>query len=152
MSRRLLIGPYLFLSRFRRGMTLGVRGAVFDADGRVLLVRHGYVPGWYLPGGAVEVAETASEALGRELMEEGAIRLDEPGELFGFYLNRRASQRDHVALYVCRSWTRIGDPPRNAEIVESGFHALDALPPGTTGGTRRRLSEIADGAAVSPEW
>ncbi|WP_421726548.1 NUDIX domain-containing protein [Bauldia sp.] len=152
LTRSLLIRPYLFFSRFRRGMTLGARAAVFDADGRILLVRHGYVAGWYLPGGAVEVGETAAEAAKREVLEEGGIRLDSPPELFGFYLNRQGLQRDHVALFLCRSWSQVQPPPRNAEIADSGFFAPDDPPEGTSVGTRRRLSEIMNGGRPADEW
>ena len=150
---RLLIRCYLFVSLFRRGMTLGVRAAVFDANGRVFLVKHSYMPGWYLPGGGVDRGETMEEALGRELGEEGNIRLAGPVHLFGIYLNRRTSPRDHVALYVCRAWTQ-PEPPKvpNLEIVDCGFFAPDALPEGTTEGTRRRLAEIAGGLPPAGEW
>ncbi len=150
---RLLARCYLFVSIFRRGMTLGVRAAVFDAEGRVFLVKHSYTPGWYLPGGGVERGETMAQALDRELHEEAGIRLSTPATLFGIYLQRRVSARDHVALYVCRDWSQPA-PPRvpNLEIVACGFFAVDALPEGTTGGTRRRLAEIAQGLAPSPEW
>jgi 8-oxo-dGTP pyrophosphatase MutT (NUDIX family) len=144
---------FLTYARFRRGMTLGVRAACFDAGGRVFLIRHTYVRGWYFPGGGVEPGETMEQSLGRELMEEGGIRLDEPARLFGIYLNRHVSPRDHVGLYVCRKWTQAA-PPRvpNLEIAEVGFFPADGLPEGTTEGTRRRLAEIADGTRRSAEW
>ena len=133
-------------------MTLGVRGAVFDADGRILLVRHSYVPGWYMPGGAVEPGEALHDALGRELIEESGVALTAPARLFGMYFNAKASRRDHVALYVCREWEQAQPPPRNMEIVDSGFFTRGALPEGTTESTRRRLAEIAGEMEASGRW
>jgi 8-oxo-dGTP pyrophosphatase MutT (NUDIX family) len=153
MINRLMMRSYLFLSLFRRGVTLGVRAAVFDAEGRVFLVRHSYVPGWHLPGGGVERRETMTGALDRELHEEAGIRLSAPATLFGIYLNRHTSPRDHVGLYVCREWTQPEAPKvPNLEIVACGFYGPDALPEGVTDATRRRLAEIAEGRAPSSEW
>jgi 8-oxo-dGTP pyrophosphatase MutT (NUDIX family) len=149
---RLPIRLFLQYASLRRGITLGVRGAAFDEQGRVFLVRHSYVPGWYLPGGGVELGETVEAALTRELMEEGGIAPGEPPQLFGIYLNRAVSVRDHVVVYVCRRCRQM-TPPRlpNLEILEAGFFAPDALPQGATKGTRRRLAEIAGGSR-SEDW
>ena len=81
-------------------MTLGVRGVVIDENDRVLLVQHGYVSGWHLPGGGVEIGETFAEALARELNEEARVALRGEPILHGIFLNVKLSRRDHVA--VCR--------------------------------------------------
>ena len=42
-----------FYWRFARATTLGARAMVIDGTGRIFLVKHSYVDGWHLPGGAV---------------------------------------------------------------------------------------------------
>lgn len=138
--------------RVARGMTLGVRAVVLDADNRVFLVRHTYVSGWYLPGGGVEVGQTFCEAMVRELMEEGRIEvLGEPA-LLGVYLNSHVSPRDHVAVYVVREFRQDRAPEPNREIAETGFFALDSLPADTTEGTRLRLAEVLHGRPAGITW
>ncbi|WP_442753384.1 NUDIX domain-containing protein [Methylocystis sp. JAN1] len=141
-----------FGALFQRPMTLGVRGLVIDSDDRVLLVRHTYVPGFYLPGGGVESGETMLQALTRELQEEGGVRLLSAPTLQGVYLNRRVSQRDHVALYVVRHFACHGAKKPDHEIAEAGFFPLDDLPAGATPATRARIAEVLDGEPVSPYW
>ena len=152
--RLIRLPPKVFLAfaRWKRGMTLGIRAACFDRDGRVFLIRHTYVRGWYFPGGGVEPGETMEESLGRELMEEGGIRLDAPAPLFGMYLNRHVSRRDHVAVYVIRQFSQDRMPERNREIIDCGFFAPDALPPDTTAGTRLRIAEVLEGRPLIQLW
>jgi 8-oxo-dGTP pyrophosphatase MutT (NUDIX family) len=118
--------------RWARGVTLGVRGLVIDKDQRIFLVMHTYVPGWQLPGGGVEPGETMAEALARELVEEGNIEILEPPVLHGLFFNSRVSQRDHVALFIVRSFRQQRVPVPNREIAAHGFFSLDALPENTS--------------------
>lgn len=46
--------------RFSRGLTLGVRGVIFDAQGRVFLIKHSYVTGWHLPAAALSPAKRSA--------------------------------------------------------------------------------------------
>ncbi|MDP2410979.1 MAG: NUDIX domain-containing protein [Pseudolabrys sp.] len=148
-----LIRPaFHFYWRFARGATLGARAVVIDGSGRVFLVRHSYVDGWYLPGGGVETGETMLTALKRELAEEGNIVLTATPRLHGIFLNARVSRRDHVALYVVRDFRQDGVPRPNYEIVEHGFFAPDMLPDGTTRATRARIAEVLNGGPASEVW
>jgi ADP-ribose pyrophosphatase YjhB (NUDIX family) len=138
--------------RLGRKSTLGVRGVVRRADGAVLLVRHTYLPGWYLPGGGVEADETAAEAFVREVAEETGVRLTAPPRLVSMHVNPRVSRRDHVVFFVAEvpAETDVGRP--DLEIAEAGFFAPDALPEGITPATRRRLDEVLTGAEPSRTW
>ena len=153
MPFRLPMRLYLIYARYRRALTLGVRAVVLDDKNQVLLIKHTYVGGWHFPGGGVEPRETAAEALTRELEEESGILINGAPQLFGLYLNRLLSQRDHVAVFVCREWQQTRTPKvPNLEIAACQFFPLDALPEDTTAATRRRLAEILEGVPVSADW
>jgi 8-oxo-dGTP pyrophosphatase MutT (NUDIX family) len=141
-----------FYWRYARGLTIGVRGLVIDGAGRVFLVKHSYVGGWHLPGGGVEAGETLATALARELREEGNIELGEAPLFFAVYFNRRVSRRDHVALYVVRSFHQSAAPQPNSEIVAHGFFAPDSLPEDTSRATRERIAEALYGRSIAELW
>ena len=137
---------------YARGMTLGVRAACFDTEGRVFLVRHSYVPGWHLPGGGVERHETVLQALAKEMREEGNLAAVDPPRLFHVYFNRQTSKRDHVLFYVCRNVRQTKPKVADREIREAGFFPLDALPQGVTPATLRRLDEVAGRSPPADFW
>lgn len=136
-----------------RPMTLGVRALVHDRNAHsVFLVRHTYVPGWYLPGGGIERGETAMDALARELAEEGNIEVTGKPELKSFHFNWQSSPRDHVAFYVVEAFRQTAPKLPDREIAESGFFRLDELPSTLTSATERRIGEVFGGGAASPYW
>lgn len=149
---RLLRRVFHLYFRFTRGMTMGVRAVVLDGEGRVFLVRHTYLPGWYLPGGGIEAGQNTREALAMELEEEGHITLTGEPVLFGIYQNREAAPRDHVLLYVVRDFVQAKPRLPDYELAETGFFALDALPDDTTAATHRRLQEVLEGRVPSATW
>jgi 8-oxo-dGTP diphosphatase len=72
---------------------------VFDARGRVLLVRRKNPPfqgQFALPGGFVDIGETVQDACRRELMEETGVKAGRL-RLVGVYSDPRRDPRGHAA-------------------------------------------------------
>jgi 8-oxo-dGTP pyrophosphatase MutT (NUDIX family) len=142
-------------SVIRPPVTLGVRCLVVDTTGAVLLVRHTYVPGWHLPGGAVDPGESTAEAAAREVAEETGVVLVVPPRLAGLFLNEALAARDHIAFFVARDHPAV-DPaslrPRVGEIAAARMAAADRLPDDTTPATRRRIGEVLSGAPAGDRW
>lgn len=138
------------LNLARPPLTLGARLIAFDAEGRVFLVRHSYVPGWHLPGGAVEPGESARTAAMREAAEEGGLILPGPPEYFGLYANPAAWRHDHVAVFLSRGATG-GAAARGLEVLGAGFFDPADLPDATSLAARARIAE-AEGGARSDRW
>lgn len=151
-ERRFILKVLQRYWRISRGLTLGAQGVVIDARNRVLLIRHGYRPGWHFPGGGVEKNEPMELALRRELMEEAGIAIEGKPELFGIYANFTTFPNDHVGLFLIRQWNQPSVPKPNIEIAEQGFFDLHSLPEGINRATRARLSEILEGHPQSTEW
>jgi ADP-ribose pyrophosphatase YjhB (NUDIX family) len=64
--------------RYPDAPLVGVGAAVFDAQGRILLVRRGRPPRaghWGLPGGLLELGETLADGVRREVAEECGVQI-----------------------------------------------------------------------------
>ena len=142
---------FQLLSRLRRGKTLGVRVAAIGVQNQVMLVRHGYVKGWALPGGGVERGETLRQAALRELEEETGLLATGPLVLHGFFSNDVLFPGDHVGLFIAREFEQKPFRP-SFEIREARFFEHADLPDDISAGTRARLDEIFNGAAISDHW
>lgn len=81
---------------------------VFDAKGRLLLVRRKFPPfrgQLALPGGFVEFGETVEDACRRELMEETGVKAARL-QLVGVYSDPKRDPRGHTCAVVFA--TRVG--------------------------------------------
>lgn len=131
-------------------VSLGACAIATAPDGRVILVKHTYRAGWYLPGGGVMKGETGEAAVMRELAEEtGLVRASAPS-LFGFYLRRNGGHSDYIAVYTVADAVTAFRP--NAEIAELVLADPSAPPRDTSAGTSRRLAEFTGATARSAEW
>lgn len=148
LFRRLLHSYFLVT----RGLTIGVRAVVRSADGKFLLVRHTYTPGWHFPGGGVERGQTTESALRRELLQETDLELVGRPVLHGVFYNDKVSRRDHVLAYLCEVRGNLAGKPASVEIAEIGYFDLQDLPPDTDPGTVRRMREIVEGLGQSACW
>jgi ADP-ribose pyrophosphatase YjhB (NUDIX family) len=106
-----------------------VRGVVFR-DEEILLVQERDGGVWSLPGGWVDVGESPSEAVAREVLEESGYAA-RPIKLLGLYDRDRRGFPPHLwhiwkAFFLCTLTGERG--PLGYETTAAGFFARDALP------------------------
>jgi ADP-ribose pyrophosphatase YjhB (NUDIX family) len=106
-----------------------VGGLVFDACGRLLLIRRGHDPGrglWSLPGGRVEPGEDDAAALVREMAEETGLVVV-PGRLVGTVVRGGYLIADYLCDAVGGELTA-GDDADEARFVDAAeFAALEKV-------------------------
>ena len=122
--RKLLGAAYALLRSFwfiRRPRTYGAHALALTPEGRIVLVKLRYAPGWRLPGGGRRPDEHPRDAVLRELREEIgmtthgevqlACELEEPADF----------KRDLASLLVVRDV--VYSPPRWSWEVERVMEA-----------------------------
>jgi len=120
--------------------TFGVRALIIDKN-KVLLVKHTYLPEWYLPGGGIKIKESFKNVLKRELYEELGL-YPENIKLFGKYTNIKEGKRDTIRVYLVKQKIDINKlKPDKKEIVEIKLFNLDQLSKDISPGSLRRINE-----------
>lgn len=152
MKRSIIIFLYkiafqlnLLRRKLLRPLTLGVK-IMLVREGQVLLVRHTYRSGWFMPGGGVKRGETLEEAARREAREEvGAIIEDIA--LFGIYSQISPNNNDHIAVFITTAFTLSGK--QDYEIAESAFFPITNPPANADLGCRLRLQEYGQNLPIN---
>ena len=112
--------------RLRKPRLAGCRVLALDEAGRVLLVRHSYGSGkWMPPGGGLERGEDVLAAARRELLEETGCSLDWALHL---ELAEEVLHGAQNTVHVVAGITRDVPKADGREIIEVAFFAAHALP------------------------
>ena len=137
-----------------RAIRPGVAAVILNEAGDVLLEERADFGLWGLPGGGIEIGESVTEAIVREVLEETGLVV-QITRLVGIY----SAPRDLViAAYpdgAIVHWVNItfecerlsGELLVSPESTNVAFHPADALPPNTLPG---HLIRIEDALARSP--
>lgn len=112
---------------------LDTRAAIFQDD-KILLVRERRTGNWSLPGGWVDVNLSVMESAVKEVREEAGLEVT--ADLVIAVQDREKHNQPVYAWKVCHVFVLCtahgGQFVPNTETTESGYFALDALPPLST--------------------
>jgi len=127
------MAPQEVRRRYPDAPLVGVAAAVFDPQGRVLLVQRGRPPRagtWGLPGGLLEVGETLVSGVQREVREECGVEIA-VGDVAGVFepITRDEAGRveyHYVVIDFWASWIS-GEAQPHDDAVAVTWAPLDAL-------------------------
>jgi ADP-ribose pyrophosphatase YjhB (NUDIX family) len=126
--------------RLVKPKTAGVSVIGIDEARRVFLVRHSYGSGrWSLPGGGLGYNEDPHACAHREIREELDCALDELELATQF--EEVLHGAPHRAYVFTARFTTVPRPD-GREVIDSGWFALDALPPDLVSFAAYRLKAV----------
>ncbi len=126
---------------------IDVRGAIFDDQERVLLMREKADGRWSLPGGWADPGDTPSAAVTREVLEETGYH-SSAVKLIACWDRERQGHLPPLPVHVyklfflCRRDGAV-QPPAALETLEVGWFGLGALPPLSLGRVNHRQLDRA---------
>jgi len=147
---RLIYLAYKVYCFFVRPVTLGVRMMLIQ-NNQVLLVRHTYIDGWFLPGGGVKRGETFEQAARREVKEEAGVEV-QTLSFVGAYSHFKDLKSDHNIVFFSDQFTV--NEKHDREIAEARFFPFDDLPETTYPSHLSKLEQYRDKKNQLPfgEW
>ena len=133
-----------------RPTTKGARAILMDPDDKVLLLRHKYSEGWFLPGGKSKKGEQPEQTIRRELKEELGVTNIKQITKLGEYTNDYEHKKDTITVFVVMSFDI--SPKKHFEVATWDFFDPNTLPDKTSPGTRRRIQEWLKIQPISDCW
>ncbi len=120
-------------------------------DNEVCLIRHTYLPGWFLPGGGLKKNETIEQGARREAREETGAELNEIS-LLGIFSSFIQWKTDHTAVFLCKDFKITG--VSDGEIAEVCLFPLNSIPDNTFASHRKLLEAYRENGSSEKfgEW
>ncbi len=117
-------------------------------DGQVLLVRHGLLKKWQLPGGMHEVGESIQQTVEREIHEELGLNL-KAGELVGIYSGARwlieypdGNKIQQLLFFFMMAGDLSPIRVQENEIMAYEFFRLDQIPADTMECCKQKICDL----------
>lgn len=105
-----------------------------DADGKLLLVFNRDWNSWVIPGGYVEIGQTAQECAARELLEEAGVRT-EVNDLvpIASISGHKAEYPNgditwpHTQIFMTETWEKVTDVIDESEVADVKLMTVDEI-------------------------
>lgn len=137
--------------RLIRPRTRGVKVMVFNADGKLALIRNSYGRSdlFVLPGGGVRPLEMPALAAAREIREELGLEVTEI-KFRSHHSSLAEGKRDEIQLF--EAFVDGRPDVDEFELEEARFVSLEDLPSATSPATRRRIDEYLGRRKPDGSW